>query len=235
MNDDYMDEEEMEIPTGDYETHVIHSNALYAIEFERFEAALTPEERSKLLRSGAMRHVAPEIEEHKAVTGSHRMMMGITKDAADSSLACERPDMAAAVDTKLDELLEMGVPRDVVVKVGMWHEALLAREATTSKASLIVTFAGVFLRDSNVRLTAAGLAYAADLALVYGMGSMDSWARKHGLSRQAVSKVANRWKRELGLLGGSHMRDEKTCQAYSEAQKTKHWRKKSYGTVPTRQ
>jgi hypothetical protein len=213
---------------SDYEGHVVRQNALYALSFEEFEAGLTPEERAKLIASGAMSHASPDIEDYKAYA-KKKELLGVTKDAAESSLASYSTDLAGAVDKVADELLELGVPREVAVKVAVWHEARLSREAEARKAALIVKFAGVFLGCSNVRLMAAALAYSADLALTYGMGTMTEWGRQHGLSRSAVSKVSNWWKRELGLPGGSHMEEEKTCQALSEAQKKKHWRKQKYG------
>jgi hypothetical protein len=88
----------------------------------------------------------------------------------------------------------------------------------------------VFLKaESNVKLLVAGLAYAADLAVTNQLGTMQDWAVRNGLSRAAVLKVAKFWQRELGLPASSHMRGEEKCQAYSEAQTQKHWRKQKVG------
>jgi hypothetical protein len=211
---------------SDYDAHVLRQNTAYAVAFEEFEASLTPEQRISLGRNGA-----PDIEDNRAVP-TRRVFIGITKDAADSYLASETPDIAAGIDTIKDEMAELGIPKEVIDRFAKWHEARVMKESESSKASLVVKFAGIFLHSSNVRLHAAALAYSADLALVYGMGSMDSWAKQHGLSRQAVSKVANFWRRELGLPGGSHMRDDKTREAYKNAQLNNHWRKKKYENRP---
>ena len=81
---------------------------------------------------------------------------------------------------------------------------------------------------SNSKLKAAGLAFASDLALVNNLGTMQDYARTIGVSRAAVSKEAKFWQRELSLAAGSHMRDEEKCRAYSEAQKSKHWRNQKF-------
>jgi hypothetical protein len=98
-------------------------------------------------------------------------------------------------------------------------------ESRRKEASAIIMIAGAFLKAANSKLLAAGLAYASDLALTSGMGTMQDWARANSVSRAAVSKVAKFWQRQLGLPAGSHMREEAKCRAYSEAQQTKHWRK----------
>jgi hypothetical protein len=211
---------------SDYDAHVVRQNTLYALAYEEFESSLTPEERSALGKSAT-----PDIEDCRALP-TRKVLIGITKDAAESSLASYRPDIATDIDSVQDELLELGLPKNVIEALAKWHKERVEREAEASKASLIVKFAGIFLLKSNVRLYAAGLAYAADLAVVYGMGSMDSWAKTHALSRQAVSKVANFWRRELELPGGSHMRDDKTREAYRDAQINNHWRNKRYGNSP---
>ncbi len=208
---------------SDYESHVQRENTAYLLAYEEFEAKLTPQQRAFIGRPAT-----PDIEDHHACN-TRKVLIGISGDAADSKWACEHPDVAKDIDTVVDELREIGIPASVCSSLASWHTRRVEMEAETAKASLIVKFAGIFLNGSNVRLVAAGLAYAGDLALVYGMGSMDSWAKKHGLSRQAVSKVANFWRRELGLTGGSHMRDDKTREAYRKAQTNNHWRKKTYG------
>jgi hypothetical protein len=211
----------------DYDAHVVRQNTAYALAYEEFEAGLTPEQRAILGRSAT-----PDIEDHHSLP-TRKILIGISKDAAESSLASYRPDIAKDIDGIKDELLELGIPKEVVERLAKWHEERVNREAEEAKARVIVKIVGEFLLKTNVKLCAAGLAYSADLALVYGMGSMDAWAKQHGVSRQAVSKVANFWRNELGLPGGSHMRDDKTREAYREAQLTNHWRYKKYGNSPT--
>jgi hypothetical protein len=210
--------------SGEYEDHVARQNTAYLIAFEEFEAGLSVEERA-LLRGTA----TPDIEDHQA-DSSKRLVFGIDRDVADSSKASYVPDLASEIDSVADEVQEKwGVSRKAAVEIAAWVDSRIAAEAESRKAAVIVKISGVFLHCANVRLLAAGLAYAADLALTYGMGTMEAWASKHGLSRAAVSKNARFWKRELGLPGGSHMRKEEICASYSEAQKTKHWRHKKYG------
>jgi hypothetical protein len=205
---------------GGYEAHVTREKTKYLLSYEAWETNLTPEER-KILRSAS----APDIEDHVS-QGSRKVLIGLERDAADSSLASYEVNLADAVDSVVDEIRDKwGVDQKKAEEIARWAEGRIAQEAESRKASMIVKIAGVFLNCSNVRLVAAGLSYATDLALTTNMGTMQEWAIKNGLSRAAVSKSARWWSRELSLPVGSHMRDEETCRAYSEAQKTKHWRK----------
>ena len=220
-----MDDLELE-NLSDYETHVVRQNMAYTMAFEQFEAGLTQKQRAYLGRHGT-----PDLEDHRAQP-TKRELIGITKDAAESSLASYRPDMATAIDGIKDELLEIGIPKGIVERLSKWHQERVNRESEAAKASMIVKLVGVLIQASNVRISVAGLAYASDLALVNGMGTMDAWAKKHALSRQAVSKAANFWRRTLQLPGGGHMRDDKAREAYKTAQLNNHWRNKKYGSSP---
>jgi hypothetical protein len=105
-----------------------------------------------------------------------------------------------------------------------WHSRAAARKAEKIKVRAIERIVGGFLDCANSKLTAAGLAYAADLALTAGLGTMQDYALKIAVSRAAISKNAKFWQRELDLPAASNMRGAEKCRAYSEAQKAKHWR-----------
>lgn len=105
-----------------------------------------------------------------------------------------------------------------------WHHRAAARKAEKIKVRAIKRIVGGFLDCANSKLTAAGLAYAADLALTAGLGTMQDYALKIAGSRAAISKNAKIWQRELDLPAASNMRAAEKCLAYSEAQKAKHWR-----------
>ena len=109
-----------------------------------------------------------------------------------------------------------------------WHHGAAARKAEKIKVRAIERIVGGFLDCANSKLTAAGLAYAADLALTAGLGTMQDYALKIAVSRAAISKNAKFWQRELDLPAASNMRALEKCKAYSEAQKTKHWRNQKF-------
>lgn len=112
-----------------------------------------------------------------------------------------------------------------------WHHRAAARKAEKIKVRAIERIVGGFLDCANSKLTAAGLAYAADLALTAGLGTMQDYALKIAVSRAAISKNAKFWQRELGLPAASNMRGAEKCRAYSEAQKAKHWRNQKFTLV----
>ena len=112
-----------------------------------------------------------------------------------------------------------------------WHHRAAARKAEKIKVRAIERIVGGFLDCANSKLTAAGLAYAADLALTAGLGTMQDYALKIAVSRAAISKNAKFWQRELGLPAASNMRAAEKCRAYSEAQKAKHWRNQKFTLV----
>jgi len=112
-----------------------------------------------------------------------------------------------------------------------WHYRAAARKAEKIKVRAIERIVGGFLDCANSKLTAAGLAYAADLALTAGLGTMQDYALKIAVSRAAISKNAKFWQRELGLPAASNMRAAEKCRAYSEAQKAKHWRNRKFTLV----
>jgi hypothetical protein len=218
------DIEETDRSLGDYDAHVSREKTAYLLAYEEFEKELSPDARAALGKSAA-----PHLEDTQTVS-TRRMVFGIDRDVADSAAASYTEDMAQAIDTVADELRDRwGFSPLVAQEVSAWVESRVAAEATTRQAAVLVKICNIFLTCANARLTAAGLAYAADLSMAYAMGSMEEWASKHGLSRAAVSKSARFWKKKLCLPGGGYMRNEESCSSYSEAAKTKHWRNKKYG------
>jgi hypothetical protein len=127
-----------------------------------------------------------------------------------------------------DEPSDISFARHNVGGILGWHRAASARKAEKIKRRAMERIAGGFLDCANSKLTAAGLAYAADLALTAGLGTMQDYALKIAVSRAAISKNAKFWQRELDLPAASNMRALEKCKAYSEAQKTKHWRNQKF-------
>jgi hypothetical protein len=220
------DEEEEVSSESTYDSHVTRMNMDYLMQYEEFERSLTPEQR-RALGSASV----PELPNFQSRGRGRREVIGISRDAAESSMASFTEDFPGAIDSAADEIRERFLPLSpkLAREIAVWHEERLIRESEKRKAGVIITIAGAFLGRSNVKLLAAGLAYATDLAITSGMGTMRAWALKTGLSKQAISKSAKWWKKALGLPGGSHMRDEETCASYSRAQSDKHWRNSRYG------
>lgn len=202
-----------------YEDHCRRANLAYLLAYEEWENSLSPQERALLGKAAA-----PDIEDHRA-RGSKREVTGALGDAAERSSASYRPDVASSIDSDAERIAEIAdIPLAKARVIDVYLQQRIEEESAKREALTIVTIAGAFLRGANSKLLAGGLAFASDLALTAGLGTMQDWARTIGVSRAAVSKVAKFWQRELGLPAGSHMRDEQKCRAYSEAQKTKHWR-----------
>ena len=201
------------------DAHRRRSEMEYLLAYEEWEARLTPEQRLKLGKAAT-----PDIDE------SSRMQTGAAADVAESSMASYSVDLGGLIDGPVEELQEkFHMPGWLAVEVAKWSEARVEREAEARKARTIVKIAGVFLQASNVKTQAAGLAYACDLALTSGLGSMREFAAALGLSVEAISRPARWWRKELGLPTGSHMKGDDHCEKLSKAQHEKHWRKKSYG------
>jgi len=202
-----------------YGEHCSKQNTAYLIAYEEWENSLSHKDRVLLGRAAA-----PNLEDYRAHS-SKRMVIGALGDAAARSSASYSPDMAAAIDTDTDRLSEIaGLTARQALVIEIFLKKNIDEEAARRESRAITAIAGAFLKGTNSKLLAAGLAYASDLSVTSGMGTMQDWARENGVSRAAVSKVAKFWQRELELPAGSHMRDEQKCRAYSEAQTTKHWR-----------
>lgn len=204
---------------GSYEDHCQRQNLAYLIAYEEWENSLSPRERALLGRAAA-----PDLEDHRAHT-SKREVIGALGDAAERSAASFSPDLAREIDQDAEmiaEIADISLQKARIISVFM--QKRIEEESAKRESRTIVAIAGAFLKAANSKLLAGGLAFACDLALTAGLGTMQDWARQIGVSRAAVSKVAKWWQRELGLPVGSHMRDEQKCRAYSEAQKQKHWR-----------
>jgi hypothetical protein len=226
VGDEDEDESEESSQDGTYESHVTKMNTEYLMEYEAFERSLSPDQRRRL--AGAS---VPDLPSFQSRGRGRREVIGITRDAAESSAASFTEDFQSSIDSTADEIREKFLPLSpkLALQIAQWHEERVIAESEKRKAGVIITIAGAFLGGSNVKLLAAGLAYATDLAITSGMGTMQAWAIKTGLSKQAISKSAKWWKKALGLPGGSHMRDEETCASYQRAQTDKHWRKTRYG------
>jgi hypothetical protein len=128
-----------------------------------------------------------------------------------------------------DRLREaFGLDNEQAAGVKGFVKAVVAKESTKLRARAITFLAGEFLQAANLKLYAAALAYASDLALTNGMGSMRNWAAQNGLSVAAVSKVSRYLRANLGLPTGNHLREDRISKICADAQKKNHWRKQKF-------
>jgi len=206
-------------PDPAYGAHVSRQELAYLLAYEEFERSLTPAERI-ILGSAAV----PDIED-PCTRNARRIVLGASRDAAERSSASFSIDYSEYVDGNAGRLADVaGVSMGDAKKIIARIEELSASALQAHRANLLFYISGFFLSCANPKLQAVGLAYAADMALTAGLGTMQDWALKNGVSRAAVSKVAKAWQRRMGFPPGSHMRDEAKCRAYSNAQMQKHWR-----------
>lgn len=201
----------------------------YLTAYEEWERNMDGATRELLAGSVARGVAAPDLEDLQTRPGK-RIVLGLAGDAAERA-AVAAPDMGALLDGCADVLQERwGVSPGAAVEIAAWMDARVEREAEERKAMVVARMVGLFVNASNAKMLSASLAYAAGLALPYGLGSMEEWATSNGVTRQAVSKQAKKWRKELGLAPGEHGRSEELCQKYSEAQKNGHWRRTLPGT-----
>jgi hypothetical protein len=191
----------------------------YLLAFEEWEASLSETDRRALDDAAA-----PDLDSHS------RCPTGAAGDVADSSAASEWPEISSQVDRVEDQLKEMfGVSDEQAAGLVEFLKRAIERRAQFEKSRVIVALADVFLRQPNPRIYAGALAYASDLGVTFGMGSMRAWSKSQGCTAAAVSKVAKFWRRKLNLPQGHHLRAEALSQTYREAQKENHWRGRDAG------
>lgn len=216
---------------GTYEDHRRRADLAYLLEYTEWVESLGEADRRKLEETASANHVRSRDIREPDLDETSRTATGASGDAAESAAAAEWPVMR--LDTLSDLLREeLGLTEwqagGVVELLRTWS----ARLATYEKARVVTKVAGQFLCSSNAKLDAAGLAYAANLAITSGMGSIRQWARANGVSPFGVSKVAKRWHRELDLPPSPHLRDESLSRVYaggqSNPEKGGHWRERKF-------
>lgn len=203
---------------GTYQDHVRQQEVAYVVEFEAFERGLTPEQRA-LLQGAA----APDLEDHRTMN-TRRAVIGVDRDVADSYAASEWS--ADFLDSEQDKWREEfpGLSEAEAERLEQKVCGRVEREAEEKRASDLLGLISVLLDCTNLRMQAAALAFAAGLPSVNGFHTMADWAAANGVTRAAISKVAKIWQRRLNLPPGPHLREEKLCEVYAEAQKNNHWR-----------
>jgi hypothetical protein len=125
------------------------------------------------------------------------------KDLADSPIASHTPDIAALVDHEEDELPES------------------LRDATEVLRHLVADL----ISEGNARLTVECLAVALGLS-AYNGESMTEIAKRHGITRAAVSKRCVDITERLNLPPSRAMRSELARKTYRRSQLKRYRREK---------
>jgi len=211
--------DEQEQHSGGYFDHCRRSEVAYLLSYEEWERGLSPADRARLGRAST-----PDLDDRRAM-GSKRMVLGLERDVAESSAAseCEWMVEDSAADVLREEFPELSA--DSAERLASKIEERVEAEAARRKAEALLAITTIFLDCSNLRLQAAGLSFCIGLP-VPGYSTLSEWAAAHGVTRQALSKVARDWHDRLGLPEGPHLRDDSLCESYRAAQLKNHWRRK---------
>lgn len=183
-------------------------------------ASMTPDERARLKALGLDR----PSEDSTEVSGHSPYEL---QDFAESPQCRTEIDVASFIDTPAEILAETYAltlaQADALI---LWCKAQTAAAIRSHEAHLLQVIVGGLLAAKNPKLSAAGLAFAANLSALNGLGSQSEYAKDNSVSRSAISKIVKAWQRALGLRASAHQKSEKACAAYSTAATQSHWRKR---------
>lgn len=159
-------------------------------ETRKWLAKMSPEDRRKLEAEGLLKPMLPK----------HGNGM-LDQDAAESNLASEAPDIIAQIEPESEQLQKVA-SADIDERIMDVLRRLL----------------GEVLTQKNARLTLECLAVACGLTTLQGE-SMTSIAKRHGISRAAVSKRCVDITEKLSLPPSRAMRSHAARKSYRQAQK----------------
>jgi hypothetical protein len=182
--------------------------------FNAFVGKLTPAQRAKL---GKVGKPADDTE----------MVNGHTVDVVELPSASYRTDLAAEIDTFGETIAErFGLGLEAAYLLAEWMANEIAQRAMNYRAQDLNRISGVFIDSKNPKLFSAGLAFAANIASINGLGTQAEFARQLGLSRAAVSKATKFWQSFLNLPPSPHMKSAKACEKYRKKAREDHWRRR---------
>ena len=211
-------------PSARYEDHARRLQARATEEYSIWVSRMTPAERAQLAALGVESPPDDDTE-----VGGHSPYAA--SDLAESPLARVETDMAGNIDTAEDELAErFSIPLELSHKILCWHDSAVKDSIRRHEAHFLGIIVGGLLSARNPKLAATGLAFAAGLDALNGLGCQREYARNNGLSVSAVSKVVKAWQRGLNLRPSAHQKSESACQTYSDVGKTRHWRNRRITT-----
>jgi hypothetical protein len=180
-----------------------YEDAWNSPEVQEWIAGLSPQERKQLEADG---HLKPLGWQHGNGMSEH--------DLAESSLASEEPDIHGAVDEGLSRC-GCSSPAESTEKP---PELIAVTEADERLMDLLRRLMAEVVSQKNPKLTVECLSIACGLNLVDG-DSMQEVARRHGISRAAVSKRVVDIAEKLNLPPSRAMRSKAARKTYRKIQK----------------
>lgn len=158
--------------------------------------------------------MSPEERKRLAADGLLKPMIdrsGSTlreEDAAESSLVAETPDFAAVIDKEPD-------PR-------------AAEPSASTAGDALASFCARIRGRANPALVFDAICYATGVTDVEGVSATELAAR-HGITKQAFSKIAVEWCQTFNLPPSRSMKSKIARSVYRERAKRIHeWRKLTY-------
>ena len=202
----------------EYATHARDLHARAKAAHREWVAKLTPKGRAFLERAGLL---APP--EDSTEVGGHSPWQSL--DAAESPSARTVPDPTEC-DTPAERIAEaFDIPLPLATRILDWHELATRDAIYQSQSDLLAIVVGGLLAAKYVRISTAGLAFAANLAATNNLGTPAKFARSLRVSRSALSKSTKAWQRQLQLEPSPHQKSAEACEVYSRIGRTNHWRK----------
>lgn len=197
-----------------YQEHADKSNAQYTQEFDNWWAKL-PQKTKRLLALNKV--VGPCVTLSSTAELDH--------DAADTPAASYI--LHIELDLLADQFVEkFQLSKPLAAVLGTFVLQMIESESVKYKAWLFRRVVGEILNAKNVKLCAAGLAFAGNMA---GIPSMRGFAKKIHLSHEAVSKVKRRWQVLLELPDSVYSKDAEARGQYSAVQSSeRHWRRAKF-------
>ncbi len=178
-------------------------DATYAREYEAWVAAMSPDERAQLT---ALNLDKPMLD-HDRASGT-----GFEEDMAESNLASYEPDMADLVDGGAEDG-DGAADNEVVAEK---HDSSPAAMSSEGLWDALRRLLGEILVMPNRSLTVECLAVVSGLS--YMGDSLTEIARRHRVTRAAVSKRCVHLTERLSLPPSRAMRSLTARKSYREAQ-----------------
>lgn len=208
-----------------YEDHRARSESDYAETFSRWFQELTPGQLAILHRNGIE---GAEIDGRASGTA-------VEQDAAEISASRVLVDVPRQVDTLSDEFQEkFELGQEVSLPLAAWAIYEIERRAMQYKSRLLSKLVGGLIDAENPKLMVAGLAFAASLDALNGLGTQREYARKIHVTPAALSKVVKLWQIALEMNTSAHQKSAASCVTYARVQSSdQHWRRQKAGMQST--
>ena len=201
-----------------YEDHARRLQAEATKAHREWVKSLTPAQRRKLIEL----KVLEPADDSPEVDGQAPCEAG---DIADSPRARVEWDPADDIDGHAAVIADhLGVDLPNARKILAWHDLMVEEAINNREGELLAIVVGGLIAAKNVKVSTAGLAFAAKLDGINGFGSQSEFAKAHGISRSAISKVTIAWQRDLGLIKSVHQKSDEACRTYSAVGSSNHWR-----------